>query len=71
MTGGLLISRSNKLKLLKKSIAEPSLENTQKYKNYRNIFNILMRRSKKLYFSDNLKNIKKILKKPGQSYMKS
>jgi len=59
MTTGLLISRLNKIKLHKKSIADPSQENISKYKNYRNLFTKLLRKSKILYFESNLeKNLK-------------
>jgi len=54
MTIGLLISRKSKIKLQKKSILEPTIENLNKYKSYRNIFNTLMRKSKIAYFENNL-----------------
>ena len=46
MTVGLLTSRKTKLKLLKLSLTVPSEENRNKYKQYRNIYNTLMRASK-------------------------
>jgi hypothetical protein len=54
MTAGLLISRGRKLKLHKTAICDPSLENISAYKAYRNLFNKVMRASKKLYYSNNL-----------------
>jgi hypothetical protein len=54
MTIGLLTSRKNKLKLHKTSILTPTIENVNKYKSYRNIFNTLMRKAKILYFENNL-----------------
>jgi hypothetical protein len=63
MTSGLLVSRRTKLALQKKSIASPSATNISAYKNYRNIYNKLLRASKKLYFDNNLKKAKKNPKK--------
>ena len=50
MTAGLLVSRKNKLNLHKKSITEPSETNLSRYKTYRNLYNKLIRASKKMYF---------------------
>ena len=47
MTAGLLISRSNKINLLKLATISPNAENLTKYKTYRNIYNTLIRKSKK------------------------
>jgi hypothetical protein len=55
MTGGLLTSRRTKNLLHKKAIIEPTPENLTKYKNFRNIFNSLLRKSKVIYFEQNLK----------------
>ena len=63
MTRGLLISRSRKTELHKKSLANPSPENLQVYRAYRNIFNSLMRLSKKLYFDNGFRKFKKNPKK--------
>jgi hypothetical protein len=49
MTTGLLISRTNKYDLHKKSIIEPQLY-LERYRNYRNLYNTLIRLSKKLYY---------------------
>jgi hypothetical protein len=54
MTAGLLISRMNKNRLHKTALVDPCLVNITKYKAYRNIYNSLIRKSKKLYFEDNL-----------------
>ncbi|MBM3939040.1 MAG: endonuclease/exonuclease/phosphatase family protein, partial [Sphingomonadales bacterium] len=50
MTAGLLISRSNKLNLFKKSQINPSVENVNRYKTYRNIYNRTSRMAKKLFY---------------------
>jgi hypothetical protein len=63
MTSGLLVSRRTKLALQKKSIASPTVTNISAYKNYRNIYNKLLRASKKLYFDNNLKKAQKNPKK--------
>ena len=64
MSTGLLKSRKTKLNLHKLSILTPSPENITKYKTYRNLFNSLVRASKKLHYSnklkDNAKNPKKL-----------
>jgi hypothetical protein len=48
MTTGLLISRARKLELHKKSLIDPARYSNQ-YRVYRNIFNSLIRTSKKLH----------------------
>ena len=59
ITKGLLISRSHKLNLQKASIVNPSPTNLQYYKNYRNMYNKLIRASKKIHYESTLKaNIK-------------
>ena len=65
MTSGLLVSRLTKLKLHKLSIHSPSQSNIDQYKRYRNIYNTLLRTSKKLYFEKNLALAKKIPGKHG------
>jgi hypothetical protein len=47
---GILISRKRKLELSATAIKFPSPENITKFKNYRNIYNLVIRRAKKLYF---------------------
>ncbi len=54
LTNGLLISRKTKLDLCKKAAKERTAEAVNKYKTYRNIFNTLLRKSKKMYFDSNL-----------------
>jgi hypothetical protein len=49
MTPGLLISRAHKLELHKKSLID-SAQFSTRYKEYRNIFNSLIRASKKLHY---------------------
>jgi len=56
MTAGLLKSRITKNKLHKIAINEPTNENCLKYRQYRNLYNTILRNSKKLYFEQNLKN---------------
>ncbi len=63
MTAGLLISRTHKYDLHKKSTIEPQLY-LERYRNYRNLYNTLIRLSKKLYYDSKFvqysKNPKKI-----------
>jgi hypothetical protein len=63
MTHGLLVSRSTKLKLAKKCFQYPSHDNNAAYKLYRNLYNNLVRNSKKSYFAKilelNVNNLKK------------
>ena len=63
MTSGLLTSRRTKNEIHKKSIAEPTTENIAKFKQYRNLYNSLMRRSKIHYFESNFKKNEKNPKK--------
>jgi hypothetical protein len=65
MTEGLPVSRRHKILLHKKSLVDPSEPNISAYKTFRNIYNRVVRASKKLYFDNNLKKAKKNLKKPG------
>jgi len=63
MTRGILISRNTKKVLHKSSIAFPTAANVQKYKNYKTIYQRVLRGAKKLYFTskleENAKNPKK------------
>jgi hypothetical protein len=63
MTFGLLKSRTTKLNLAKTCFTEPSIDNNLKYKNYRNLYNKLIRISKKSYYEEvlnaNIRNSKK------------
>jgi hypothetical protein len=63
MTNGLLISRRNKDDLYKKHITSPSQSNTDRYRSYRNLYNKLIRASKKLHIENQLKTNKKNPKK--------
>ena len=67
MTGGLLISRSNKNRLHKLSITSRSIENSTTYRNYRNIYNSVLRASKKIFLEKISNLIVKILKGFGSS----
>jgi hypothetical protein len=58
MTPGLLVSRNNKIKLHALSLSKPTLF-LHKYKQYRNIYNSLLRASKKLYYDYQLKKFSK------------
>ena len=66
MTQGILVARLSKIKLHKISIQSPSTMNIERYKKFRNIYNSVMRASKKLYFEKNLKLAKKNPKKSWQ-----
>ena len=70
MTRGLLISRCTKNTLHKRYLIDPSAINKSAFTNYRNIYNSLIRLSKKEYFADNLTKNKKILRKRGKFSMK-
>jgi hypothetical protein len=63
MTTGLLISRTTKNKLYIKSISHPTDSNISLYKTYRNIYNTLIRKSRQIYYSNNLHFAKKDPKK--------
>ena len=54
MTKGLLNSRSHKLNLQKGTILNPSTLNLQYYRNYRNMYNKLVRISKKMHYTNTL-----------------
>jgi hypothetical protein len=64
MPAGLLVSRRNKIKLLKVYLVDRSGQNKQKYTDYRNLYYKLVRASKKLHISqkltENAKNPKKM-----------
>ena len=65
MTTGLLISRSNKLKLLKIALSDNVPYNWSQYRNYRNLFNKIVRASKKLHY---LKNLELSAKNPKKTW---
>ena len=54
MSAGLLISRSNKLNLASISARNPSVQNIQKFKNFRNVYNATIGAAKKLYYEKTL-----------------
>jgi hypothetical protein len=63
MTGGLLISRITKNNLHKLAIQTPTVDNINKYKTYRNLYNKVLRASKKSYYCEGLHKAKKNPKK--------
>jgi len=58
MTEGLLISRITKMKLHKKQIVSPTQQNVSKYKVYRNLYNKVLRASRKMYLTSELDKAK-------------
>ena len=54
MTNGLLISRNTKKILHRTSISDPSAANIQKYKNFKTIYQRVIRGAKRLYFTSKL-----------------
>jgi hypothetical protein len=69
MTQGLFIARKNKNILHKKALKTPSDFNISKYRTYRNIYNATIRKSKKSFYEENLKNSKITPVKPGNYLM--
>jgi hypothetical protein len=63
MTNGLLISRQRKIELLKANIKNKTPESRLIYCNYRNVYNKLLRASKKLYYRNHITANKKNPKK--------
>ena len=63
MTAGLMISRTKKLELCKLAARDRNNVTTEKYKKYRNLYNSLLRTSKKMYFDKNFDLFKKNPKK--------
>ena len=63
MTRGILISRTNKIRLGKLCYTHPSIENNTRYKNYRNLYNTVVRGAKKLFYERELKKAQSNLKK--------
>ena len=63
LTKGLLISRKNKLELHKLSLQSPTDSNITKYKQYRNIYATILRKSKQMYYEKTLRANKKKPKK--------
>jgi len=58
MTPGLLISRRTKNKLQRKAKCSPTLLNVNKNKLYRNIYNKVLKQSKKMYFNNKIDQAK-------------
>jgi hypothetical protein len=56
MTNGLLISRNRKKILHSASICDPSAQNKQLYKNYKTVYQRVIRGAKKLYFTNKLRD---------------
>jgi hypothetical protein len=63
LTKGILTSRRNKLNLEKQHARNPTVENWNLFKNYRNLYNKVIRTSKKQYYNEALINNSKNLKK--------
>ena len=63
MSKGILISRLTKIKLGKLCHSSPSAESTAKFKLYRNLFNIVVRNAKKLYYEKTLAKVQSNFKK--------
>jgi hypothetical protein len=54
MTSGLIVSRRNKLRLHKIYIKNQSPENLLNFKTYRNMYNRLIRLSKRLFYDEKI-----------------
>jgi hypothetical protein len=65
MTNGLVTSQRTKNRLLQISLNDPSETNIKKYKEFRNLYNKLVRVSKKMHYSSNLNVNAKNPKKHG------
>ena len=63
MTGGLLVSRKSKLELCKLAAKNRDPITDEKYKKFRNLYNTILRISKKMYFDSNFEIHKKNPKK--------
>jgi hypothetical protein len=59
MTQGLLVSRQRKIELLKANIKNRTPESKMQYCNYRNVYNKLLRASKKLFYRQHINANKK------------
>jgi hypothetical protein len=65
MTAGLLISRRKKNSLFKKQLVSPTPEHIEHFKSYRNIYNAVLRKSKKMYYEETILKFKSKPKKLG------
>jgi hypothetical protein len=63
MTNGLMISRRKKNDLFKQQIRYPTRENVESFRCYRNIYNSLLRKSKKLFYEERIIKLKSKPKK--------
>jgi hypothetical protein len=63
MTAGLLVSRRKKNFLFKKQLTSPTPEHIQSYKVYRNLYNAILRKSKKMYYEASILKFKSKPKK--------
>ena len=66
MSSGILVSRKRKNELSHISLKFPSLLNISAYKKYRNLYNSIVRKAKKLYFEKQLSANQKNLRKTWQ-----
>ncbi len=66
MTVGLIISRRTKIRLSSISIKQPTQMNKINLKNYKNIYNKVIRESKRIYFEEALEKNKSNLRKSWQ-----
>lgn len=67
ITTGILNSRRTKILLNNRSIKNPTHHNINKFKQYRNIYNLIIRKAKKLYFNNKILEYKNNLKKTWQT----
>ena len=66
MSKGLLVSRLNKIKLSTLHSKDPTPENREKFKKYRNLYNSLIRISRKLFYDEEFQKHSSNLKKTWQ-----
>ena len=65
MSKGILISGTQKIKMGKLCHSHPIQENLIAYRNYRNLYNTVIRGAKKSFLKKNLLKHNQISKKPG------
>ena len=65
MTKGILVSRLNKISLHKEFVKNPVEANHSKFKTFRNLYNKIIKASKKIYFQSELTKHQSNLKKHG------
>ncbi len=68
-SSGLLVSRREKLRLDKVAAVSKTTDDIKKYKNYRNLYNILVRKAKQKYFDSQLIENQSNMKKLGNSFV--